>query len=257
MANLPLRGNPSFAPYAGPRLIERALAVVHFSPIAKLGEAESVLVNEFQERVRREYPLFEPLLDARVRVAVDSGGEMSAKQENVRLWQFVTTDRERKVTLTPSSLALEVQSPSYIGRVEFVEQVMVLVTALIKAAEPSHVMRVGTRILNTAAVSDGEDPRELCNPELVSISKQEGLEAADLQWHFKVDEGKMLLRSGLMPPKSTYDPHIFAERQEPTWYLDIDVASMEVRQFITHDIKNALTSLIERLHATYQWAMTR
>lgn len=257
MANLPLRGTPELAPYEGPRLLERALAVVQFHPIAKLGEPQSAMVFDFQEEIRREYPVFEPRDAASMRVTVDPKGEVSAHQENSRTWYFATPDRGRSVTLTQGSLALEASAGEYVSRTEFIEQTMQLVNAIAKTAEPSHLARIGIRFLNTSPMTDDVDPRAHCTRELVSISSQPGLEVADLQWHFSVDEGKLILRSGFMPPKNTYDPNFFAERELPTWYLDIDVISSQVGKFVPDLIEKSLTSLIERLHATYQWAMTR
>jgi hypothetical protein len=111
------------------------------------------------------------------------------------------------------------------------------------------------RYVNAAPVANGSDPRADCARELVSITGTPGLEIADLLWRFRVDEGHLVLRSGVMPTMGTYEPTLFKPREAPSWYLDIDVANSDTAVFEAAQINASILAQVRRLHAIYLWAM--
>ena len=92
---------------------------------------------------------------------------------------------------------------------------------------------------------------------LAIITGNSDLELADLLWRFAVDEGHMLLRSGVIPPLNSYDPNVFPPREHANWYLDIDVSNADTREFDADQINASILAQVRRLHAVYLWAMQK
>src|SRR5690606_557363 len=175
----------------------------------------------FQELIGREYPLFEEEVDTFLNVRVDESGAVHSGQEERRKWTFRDLEQNWTITLTQESLALSGERSGYTSWPAFIDRLASAVKALQKTVEPSHVRRLGVRYLKTESKANPEnDPRELCVDQLSSITGKSDCQHDDLFWVFGINEGRLLLRSGIMPPKSSYDPTFFIPREEATWYLD-------------------------------------
>ena len=255
MTQLPLRGDPASDPFTGRRLLERALVVVRFTPVLKIGETSGVGIADFQEAVRGEYPLAELEKEAVMRLELRPDGKIDAAQEEQPVWRLSSIDKAWRVSLTPQSLALEVGSENYQSWTDFSSRINELVEQTARCFRPSHRQYIGVRYINSAPIDGGQDPRNECAQELVSITGNGDLQMADLLWRFAVDEGHMILRSGVMPPSSSYDPNVFAPREGANWYLDIDVGNGETLAFEAEQIKSSILAQVKRLHAVYRWAM--
>lgn len=256
MSDIPLRDDPTRPPFDGPRLLERAVVAVTFTPIAKIATDQN-FVSAFQDRVRQKYPFFQRLVEPHVQIDLLQSGEIKQQQSENVTWQFTSADGHSTIALNQGLIAFDVQRDGYKSWPALSESVVHVLNDFFETMGPSHVVRIGVRYLNTGRAEGDQDPRLSCTKELVSISGMEGLRAADLLWHFDVKEGRMLLRSGMMPPNATYDPSFFAPRPQQTWYLDIDVMKDDLSDFSIKQISAALTEQAMRLHAVYQWAMTR
>lgn len=255
MMKLPLRGDPSGSPFTGRRLIERALVVVRFTPVLKIGEESGAGIADFQEAVRTPYPLAELEKEAMIRLDIQSDGTVGSTQETQPVWRLSSIDKAWRVSLTPRSIALEVSGDYYQDWPDFSHRVTKLVEEVARHFIPGHRQYIGVRYINAAPVDNDQDPRLFCAQELVSITGNSDLEAADLLWHFSVDEGHMILRSGVMPAGGSYDPNVFAPRNAPHWYLDIDVGNAETGSFDAGDINSLILAQVKRVHAIYRWAM--
>ena len=256
MKSIPLRGDPERPSLGGRKLLERAVAVVTFTPVAQIEAKEGSVLAAFQEEIRHAYPFFEEGVDSVLTMSIDEDGSINSRQDEKRKWLFRDIDRAWTVTLSQSSLSIDGSGEHYTTWDDFLERLDALVRALEITARPTHVDRVGLRYLNTAPAHGAEDPRKFCAPQLASISRQRGLHISDLLWVFDVEEGRLLLRNGLMPPKSSYDPNFFLPRQKgPTWYLDIDVISEGLKEFNINEIRKRLHRQALRLHAIYYWAV--
>ncbi|WP_370189296.1 TIGR04255 family protein [Qipengyuania sp.] len=256
MSELPLGAIERRDPFVGPRLIERAVVVITFAPIAKIGDEKNKIVSAFQEAIRHDYPRFAQRIEQSVKIEIDEKGQVASAPSGERSWIFQSEDERKKVVLTTELLALEIQKEAYTNWKDYTEALLKLIDAFEKYAEPSHLARLGVRYLNTGPVGGDGDPRQLCNRALTTITGKSPLEAADLLWMFRVDEGTLLLRSGIMPANATYDA-FFRAREGRTWYLDIDVASQNFEPFNREVIAAKLQAQAERLHAIYAWAMTK
>ncbi|MVZ98498.1 TIGR04255 family protein [Sphingorhabdus sp. IMCC26285] len=254
MVDIPLHDDPSRPAFKGRTLLERAIAVISFTPVSQLSVKGGELAAAFQEAIRRDYPLLEDTIDTFLNVHVSEAGVRS-DQEDRRKWLYRDIDRNWTVALTQDSLSLEGNRAGYSSWPKFVERLSMLVHALQSTIGPSHVQRLGVRYLNTAEVEGDEDPRRVCAPQLTSITGNSALTLSDLLWAFEASEGQLIMRSGVMPPNASYDPSMFGPRDKKVWYLDIDVANSHMIEFDPKTIEEQLRKLASRLHAVYYWAM--
>ena len=257
MKNLPLRGEPVSETFTGRRLLERALVVVRFTPVLTISEESGSGIANFHEAIRQQYPLAELEHEAAMRVEVRPDGSINSTLENQPVWRLSDIEKAWRLSLTPRSIALETGGDTYKDWPDFAQRISVLVSAVEEYFSPSHVQYVGVRYVNAARVDNGTDPRLECAPELVSITGNSDLELADLLWRFAVDEGHMLLRSGVIPPLNSYDPNVFPPREHANWYLDIDVSNADTREFDADQINASILAQVRRLHAVYLWAMQK
>lgn len=255
--SLPLRGEPISVPFTGRRLLERALVVVRFTPVLRIGEESGAGIASFQEAFRSLYPLAELEHEAVMRVELKPDGSLGAGQESHPVWRLSDIDGVWRVSLTTRSIALEVPESGYSNWADFAERMFALVEGVGEHFAPSHRQYVGVRYINTARIDDGRDPRLECASELVSITGNPDLQVADLMWRFSADEGQLLLRSGVMPAGGTYDPQVFSPRGEPNWYLDIDISNADTTEFVADQINSSIYAQVRRLHSVYLWAMKR
>jgi uncharacterized protein (TIGR04255 family) len=257
MMKLPLRGEPVSVPFTGRRLLERALVVVRFTPVLKISEDSGSGIADFHEAIRQQYPLAELEHEAAMRVELRPDGGVNSTLENQPVWRLSDIDKAWRVSLTPRSIALETSGGTYKDWADFAERIGVLVSAVANYFAPSHLQYIGVRYINAARIDNGTDPRNDCSPELVSITGNSDLELADLLWRFAVDEGHMILRSGVLPPLNSYDPNVFAPREHSDWYLDIDVSSADTREFEADKINVGILAQVRRVHSVYFWAMQK
>lgn len=254
MTDIPLRDDLARPPYKGRTLIERVVAMVAFTPVAQLGVKDSEFAAAFQEVIRSDYPLFEAATDTFINVRLEAGSVSSAPEER-RKWLFRDIGKQWTIALTQDALILEGNREGYSTWPHFVARLSKLVSALKSTAQPSHVLRLGVRYLNTAPAEGDDDPRLVCANQLSSVTGNADVKLADLFWVMDVNEGELLLRSGVMPPNSSYDPAMFIQRDQKTWYLDIDVVSSNMIEFEPHAIEAQLRRQAGRAHAIYYWAM--
>jgi uncharacterized protein (TIGR04255 family) len=257
MKNLPLRGEPVSETFTGRRLLERALVVVRFTPVLTISEESGSGIANFHEAIRQQYPLAELEHEAAMRVELRPDGTVDSTLEKHPVWRLSDIDKAWRVSLTSRSIALETGGGTYTDWPDFAQRMSALVSAVAEHFAPSHVQNVGVRYINAASVDNGTDPRLECAPELVSITGNSDLELADLLWRFAVDEGHMLLRSGVIPPLNSYDPNVFPPREHSNWYLDIDVSNADTREFDADQINTSILAQVRRVHAVYLWAMQK
>ncbi|WP_114226910.1 MULTISPECIES: TIGR04255 family protein [Sphingomonas] len=254
MTGIPLRDDPARPPYKGRTLIERVVARIAFTPVAQLGVKDSEFAASFQEAIRRDYPLFEAAVDTFINVKFE-GGSVSSAPEELRKWLFRDIAAQWTVALTQDALVLEGSREGYSSWTDFVARLNALVIALKSTAGPSHVLRLGIRYINTAPAEGNDDPRLVCAQQLTSVTGNADVKLADLFWVMETNEGELLLRSGVMPPASSYDPAMFMQRNQKTWYLDIDVINSDMIEFEPQAIEAQLRRQASRAHAIYYWAV--
>ncbi|MBB3940671.1 uncharacterized protein (TIGR04255 family) [Novosphingobium fluoreni] len=253
---IPLRGSPPHQPILSPPLLLRALAGIRFSSVLKIGDETGAGIADFQDVVRSLYPFVQLEHEQALRFEVKQDGSIDSFPERHPAWRFQDKHKRWRMSLTPTSAYLDVGADGYDSWGEFSSRMAVIVDAVAEHFSPGLVLHSGVRYANLASVDDGKDPRATCARELVSITGNPDLVHADLQWRFAVDEGLLILRSGLLPPGTTYDPVVVEPRPDRNWYLDIDVVNADMRDFDASEIKQSVESQSARAHAIYCWAMS-
>jgi uncharacterized protein (TIGR04255 family) len=255
MTPIPLRDDPTRPAFKGERFLERALAAIHFSPVFKIATIEANEIASFQDAIRHEYPLVQRDTENSIRLEMLPDGTLRNEKEEHTVWRFFDEKRTCTAILTSQSVGLEMNAEAYTNWTDFVTRMSRLVDEVEKQFRPALVQRLGVRYLNTGIAEGEKDPRRYCAEELTSITGNDDLTMADLFWRFDVNEGELLLRSGVMPPTASYDPNFFAPRENRSWYLDIDVVSVLEKPFAEVDIGDRLLQQAKRLHAVYYWAV--
>lgn len=251
--SLPLRGATPTDAYSGRRLLHRALVVVHFSPVLKIADASGAGIADFQDDLRAEYP--EVAIESEYMLHFEVRPEgVQTRQQAVPVWRFADVGRRWRMSLTSESVSLDV-GDGYLSADDLGDRIQRIIQGISAHFKPAQARRVGVRFANAAALDEGEDPRQECARELVSISGHPDLLQSDLLWRFAVDEGTLILRSGVLFPGTSYDPGIFEPKNERNWYLDIDVARDAPLDFSAPVICAAIEGQVKRVHAVYRWAM--
>lgn len=253
---IPLKGDPSYDGFKGARLLDRALAVVRFSPVLTIADENGVGIASFQDAVRSLYPFAQLEHEQAIRFEVRQDGTIESYPERQAVWRLQDKQRQWRVSLTPISIALEVNAAGYNGWSEFSGRMAFLLDNVENHFRPAVLQNIGVRIVNLSSIENGQDPRPMCAKELVSITGNSALNHADLNWQFTVDEGVLILRSGLLAPGSTYDPNVIEPRTDRNWYLDIDVINTDIQDFDASRIKQAIDTQSKRVRAVYAWAMS-
>jgi uncharacterized protein (TIGR04255 family) len=160
-----------------------------------------------------------------------------------------------RVSLTQESLGLDVAGAAYTTWADFAERMCRLLESIATEFDPAEFRRIGARFVNAAPIDSDTDPRLDCAGELVSVTGDENLLNSSLTWRFAVDEGELILRSGVTAAATSYDPQVLEPAPERQWYLDIDVVKTEAAKFDARRIGDAVTDQVRRAHAIYRWAM--
>lgn len=253
--SIPLRGPTGGATWKGRKLLQRALVVVHFSPVLKISDQTGSGIAAFQEEVRDTYPDLLLEFENLVQFEIRPDGAMEPSMQRQPVWRLFDLQRQWRLSITSQSVALEADGEAYTTWSDFSGRVHRLIQAVGANFQPAQVRRVGVRYVNSAGIDNGDDPRKDCVGSLVSISGEPELLQADLAWRFPVDEGALLLRSGIAAENSTYDPGVFDPVNYRRWYLDIDVFNDRADSFISDEICKSILAQVQRAHEIYKWAL--
>jgi uncharacterized protein (TIGR04255 family) len=210
-------------------------------------------IAPFQEGLRPSYPT---MVEQRG-VQFSLGAEGVAQSVGDRQWRLSSENDEWVVVLGPSFVSLE--TTAYDSRSDFVDRIGRIADALRSVVGDVIVDRLGVRYTDRLI---GERATTLL-PELVRrevlglVGMLEGAEvrAAVTQAEFELaDESTMTTRWGLLPPGNTLTPDVPAV-DEPSWVLDIDSATTEIR-LSEEVVREAAEQLCIHAYDFFRWAVT-
>jgi uncharacterized protein (TIGR04255 family) len=253
---LPLRGTTADAPFTGRKLLQRGLVLVQFSPVLRIADQSGAGIADFQDDIRDVYPNYQVELETLLQVEFKADG--AAPQplvQHVPVFRFLDSARAWKVSLTSESIGLEVPGDDYTNSEDFARRMERIVRAVGKHFRPAETQRIGVRFVNAAPIDGDADPRAVCARELVSVTGESDLVHSDLLWRFVVDEGELILRSGVLAPDATHDPRMLDPAPVRRWYLDIDVINVGTANFDADNVSRSIMAHVRRVHAVYRWAM--
>jgi uncharacterized protein (TIGR04255 family) len=240
--------------------IAKVLYAVNFPAILKIVDASGSGIADFQEAIRRDYPVLNQEIEhAFTFQVVDEKSNIAPQVVANTLWRFSDSPRTWRVTLSRDSLALETQG-AYTSRTEFLQRFEGLARAFAETLEPAQCVRIGTRYVNVLAGELLGNLAEYIVPEVRAFGHQPFLDAfvfGNQAAEFEVPEGRLVLRAGILKPGQTQDPQMLPPEQNMRYFLDLDGINLESREFSPPDIGSIAAGLAARVYTVFRWATTK
>jgi uncharacterized protein (TIGR04255 family) len=251
---VPLGGKPPAERHLSKAPLERVIAQIRFPVILKIEDKSAV--SDFQEAIRRDYPVLQEMQTQTMQIQMGPTGPSSVSAIS-RNWQFSNALGTWKLVLARDTLTIE--SISYESRADLLARWNVAINALNASFRPEIVLRIGMRYIDRIKDAPFKNFESLIN------SKHLGSAVGNLKKHlkyslceasFEVEEGELLLRWGVMPAMMSPDLSAIAQLPHESFVLDIDVWSMQQREFHSEALLVAFQQLTERAYSVFRFAVT-
>jgi len=161
------------------------------------------------------------------------------------------------VSLTTDAITFE--TSSYPGRSAFLEQWAVILRWVQDTYAPGLALRVGMRYLNRIAGDAIAQLPDWIAPNLIGVALPDlrgHVSQAISEANLEIEEGRMLLRWGILPKDGTIDPGLLEPINSTSWLLDIDAFSDTQCSFEADALINTYQRLSERVYAVFRWSLT-
>lgn len=233
----------------------RVLGQVRFSSVLRIDTKEGV--TAFQESIRSDYPLFEPLSSHQTQLELGPHGP-SLRSIPATVWRFGDAAQTVQLSLTTDSVTLE--ALTYEGRDRFLERWTEVLARIEAEFAPGLALRAGLRYVNRLHDQDAiARLPELVSPSFIGVAQpdlREFVFQALSEASIEVEEGRLTLRWGILPPNATTDPILLAPVANTSWVFDLDVFSEERQTFSGQEIGQLFRRLSERAYAVFRYAVT-
>ncbi len=237
----------------------RVIAQIRYPTILAIGDERRVA--DFQEQIRKTYPILEEIRAPQFVVSV---GNAAPNIQERPVWRF--TDRPGdfgwRVSLATDFLSLETRS--YERGEDFLARLRKVVTSLATTFEPTTVQRFGMRYIDRVKGEAFEKLDELIKAPALGILQRDG-EARRIsdavahiltQAELLAEEGRIQARWGAVPADGTYDPNNVEPIPEPSWLLDLDMFSTDSTGFDCDELMATAGKFRERIYDVFR-AMVR
>ncbi len=230
----------------------RAIAQVRFPPILSI--EQEAFVGSFQEAIRAEYPILEPVKTQSLIVNADGASVTPTLQTT---WCFWNTERTWRISLASSAVSIE--TTKYTSRTDFLARLEDLLVKLHSNFHLSQIDRVGLRYIDRVVGQNLADISLLIRPEMAGISCSDLQEYVHQVLHeslFMLPEAQIAARWGVMPANATFDPYTIEAIPERSWILDLDISAAKVQAFSVESVMQQALSFTERIYTFFRWAVT-
>ncbi|MGH8558539.1 MAG: TIGR04255 family protein [Blastocatellia bacterium] len=234
--------------------LERVIAQVRFTPIAKMDEKS--FVAGFQEDLRAEYPFFEEEYEQFIQLDVAAGAQ-TVSQRKRPVWRFLDAEKNWRISLTSDSIALEVKK--YTSRADFLARWSKVLGATAKHFTPALVVRIGMRYVDRLRDQNVSIVSQLIKSEYLGpllTTFQDQVRHMISETTLSVEEGNLLLRLGKLPSGGTIDPNVLEPISSESFIVDIDVSSVTQRNFDCQELENIFRQFAERAYAMFRDMVT-
>ncbi len=230
----------------------RAIAQVRFPPILSI--EQQAFVGSFQEAIRAEYPILEPVKTQSLIVNADGASLTPTLQTT---WCFWNIERTWRISLASSAVSIE--TTKYTSRTDFLARLEDLLVKLHSNFHLSQIDRVGLRYIDRVVGQNLADISLLIRPEMAGIS------CSDLQKYvhqvlheslFLLPEAQIAARWGVMPANATFDPYTIEAIPERSWILDLDISAAKIQAFSVESVMQQALGFTERIYTFFRWAVT-
>jgi uncharacterized protein (TIGR04255 family) len=248
------------APFAGPAPAEVPLsraplvlviAQVRFPPILAIERTDGV--SSFQEAIRADYPVLQKE-DVR-EVTVSPLGDVRVGQGT--LWKFADAQDKWRVSLSTTFIALETRA--YSSRADFLSRLDTIVQAADATFRPQVAERLGLRYVNRVQGPVLDRLESLVHSVMLGTASSPLAPFVRLsmtETHLALPDpgGEMLVRHGLLPPLTTYDPAI-EPTQVQSWVLDLDCFRFARMTFDPTELSELAVVLAEQSYRLFRWVV--
>lgn len=249
----PLGGPPPAEVPLSRSPLVRVLAQASLPGILKISVREEAA--KFQEQLRRDYPLFDEESTLELRIGI--GAPSVQQQASTAVWRFSDAARNWRVSLAPHSISLEAMK--YTSRDEFLARLRTILEQVEAQFAPQITPRIGLRYLDQVSGDALARITKLVRPSMLGLTGDETrpyIQHAISEAQMDVEEGKVMLRWGMLPPNVVIDPGLMTGKPEQTWVLDIDAFDASNRTFDHTALSEAFTALAHRTYAVFRYVVT-
>lgn len=228
------------------------LAQIRFPEVLSIAKPD--YIADFQERIRRAYPLSSQDQNLLLQITPDG-----AKRSTSPTWRFFDSQSEWRVSLATSFLALETRA--YRNRADFSERMGFVAEALASTIDPGMMVRVGVRYVDRIHGPELKQLPRLIRPEVLGIytdAHRDRIGRTISEVSGSADVGPMSSRWGFMPPSQTHDPDLMPPIGVASWFLDIDVYQefSPPVSFVARDIEGRVMDLATRAYGFFRWVVS-
>ena len=230
----------------------RAIAQIRFPPILSI--EQQAFVASFQEEIRSEYPILEPI---RTQSLILNTEGVSVTPTSQTTWCFWNADRTWRISLAINSVSIE--TTKYTSRTDFLARLEDLLIKLQSKFHLSQIDRLGLRYIDRIVGQNLADIKVLIRPEMAGIlcsDLQDYVHQALHESLFLLPEAQISARWGVMPANATFDPYAIEAVPEPSWILDLDISAAKVQAFNVEAIMQQALNFTERIYTFFRWVVT-
>jgi uncharacterized protein (TIGR04255 family) len=210
----------------------------------------------FQERARKQYPLFEQVTAQGLQMDIGAQAPVF-RPVTTQVWRLMDPAKNFVVSLTSDAVTLETRA--YPGRADFMARWIELLEWVEEVFAPGLSLRLGIRYINRLSGDDIGHLPEWVIPNLIGVALPEyraHITQAISEANVAVEEGHLLMRWGILPPNLTIAPGMLDPVSTSSWLLDLD-ASCEVQaEFRALNLAQTCERLSERAYSVFRWAVT-
>lgn len=190
--------------------ISQVIFRIEFQTIKELLGNDKNVVKDFAEKISDKFPILEVIPRNKINLNIDinSGDPKKITKEGEFVWVFKSNNHKKIVTLTANNLVLEYQEKAYSGFHDFLNEILLLITAF-DQYDYGELKFLGLRYINQIADIDiTNNIGEYFNPDLTNMAIINNLEKNDetlVQIFSKVNSKKddylVTMQYGLFNPR--------------------------------------------------------
>jgi uncharacterized protein (TIGR04255 family) len=225
-----------------------------FSSVLAIDQREGMI--PFQERARRQYPLFEQATAQGLQMDIGVQAPIF-RPITTHVWRLMDPAKNFVVSLTSDAITLETKA--YPGRADFMARWTELLGWVEEVFAPGLSLRLGIRYLNRLSGDDIDHLPDWVIPNLIGVALPEyraQITQAISEANVAVEEGQLLMRWGILPPNVTIAPGLLDPVPSSSWLLDLDASREAQAEFRASSLAQDCERLSERAYSVFRWAVT-
>jgi uncharacterized protein (TIGR04255 family) len=231
----------------------RVIAQLRFPPILSIDNKD--FVASFQEAIREEYPILQPIQSQSLILSADNSQTSAILQTT---WCFLDTSHNWRISLANNAVTIE--TIKYTSRKEFLARLKTLLTSVHSKFHLSQVDRFGMRYIDRVSGKNLKEISQLIRPEMAGIVSTDLQEYMQQVLHeslflLPLQEAQIAARWGKIPGNFTFDPYSIEAITEPSWILDLDMSSTKEQEFSIDFLMQKAHDFTERLYTFFRWVV--